>query len=91
MASVADEPTDAATPPAANLPALPGDIGPDEPSVSFRMMSCRGCPQLAPWVRDDHAENSELYDWQHAHAQATGHRQYYVWTMSRNTAKTFML
>jgi hypothetical protein len=76
---------------AANLPALPDGIGPDEPVVSFHAISCRECPEHSEWFRDDHDERGEPYDWQHAHASRAGHPTFYRWTLSRNTGKTFSL
>lgn len=76
---------------AANLPAVPAEIDPDEPVVSFHAISCRKCPAQSEWFRNDHDQNWEPYDWQHEHAKQTSHFTFYRWTLSRNTGKTFSL
>ena len=73
---------------AANLPARPGEmISPNDPTVAFRMSSCQKCPEHSEWIRDDHQERGELYVWNDDHRKATGHRDFFMWTLARNTAR----
>ncbi len=80
---------EAAMPTGARLPALPGEIDPNAPVVSFSMHECRTCPEQSPWYSSD--DEQSRYDWQIEHEKSQGHDSYYVWTVSRNTARTFVL
>jgi hypothetical protein len=71
-----------------SLPASLPTIGPNEPHATIAMLECRTCGQHSAWVRTDSdgADNT----WDAGHARATGHRGYYVWTLTRSTARVFL-
>jgi len=66
-------------------PGLP-DIDPDEPYVKFVMYECRTCHERSDWALDGDPGPS---DWQFKHSQGSSrkHRDFYLWEMSRGTAR----
>lgn len=76
------------------LPALPGDIGPNEPVVTFVMHECRTCGERSDWFRQptgaDIAEPA--YEWQFDHRKmAADHHSFYVYEVTRRTSRTFYM
>ncbi|MBB2914875.1 hypothetical protein FHS43_006187 [Streptosporangium becharense] len=69
------------------LPTGLPDTGPDEPVVTFAMLTCRACGEHGPWVRTD--EHEDVHAWDVEHQAATGHSHFYLWTLGRNTARIF--
>lgn len=70
-----------------NLPALPDGIDPNAIHVELRMMQCRACGEFGPAVDlADKANPGHL--WDPDHATATGHHDFYAWTLTRNTAQS---
>lgn len=64
---------------------LPEPTGPDEPYIEYYAMQCRTCRELGPWLNvTDTAGCGHL--WDARHLEATGHRRYYRWTVTRGTA-----
>lgn len=63
-----------------------GAISPDEAQVKFVSFQCRTCDEHGPWVNaTDHANAGGV--WDANHAAATGHDRFYLWSMTRNTAR----
>ncbi|WP_280185414.1 MULTISPECIES: hypothetical protein [Nocardia] len=66
---------------------LPDGIGPDE-NVTFVFLQCRTCGEKGPTVRaDDHGYPDG--PWDYNHGRTTGHKAFYLFTLSRQTARLF--
>lgn len=63
-------------------------IDPNERVVTFVYMQCRACEDRGPAVRsDDHATPDGSWDYEHR--KATGHDRFYLFTLTRQTARLF--
>lgn len=72
--------------------ALPGslDVDPDAPVVTLVYAQCREDGETSPWQAEDHTTRATgHYEWMSDHRQATGHRQFYTWTLTRSTARSY--
>ena len=63
-----------------------GQVGPDEPVVTFARFSCRGCDAESDWFRSNDPAASP---WDLAHKRATGHSKFYLWSITRQTSRIF--
>ncbi|WP_063044992.1 hypothetical protein [Nocardia pseudovaccinii] len=65
------------------------EIGPDAYEVKFALLECRTCRERGPIARaDNHTAEGGMFDVDHA--KATGHRNYYLFTITRNTAQVYL-
>lgn len=69
------------TAPAMRLPEIPES----DPHVEFYAMQCRTCDVMGPWLSVTDGD-STAHLWDTDHAQGTGHKRFYRWSVTRNTA-----
>ncbi|MGH3737601.1 MAG: hypothetical protein ACRDT6_18625 [Micromonosporaceae bacterium] len=75
------------------MPGLPAEgIDANAPHVRYVMTECRACGDHSHWAREDDQGNHEpAYAWMSDHSDATRHSKFYVWSITRNTARTYRL
>ena len=68
--------------------ALPEDLGPEE-NATFVFLQCRTCGESGPTERAHRDRGLPEGPWDYNHGQATGHKSFYLFTLTRQNARLF--
>lgn len=63
-------------------------VDPDAGEVKFASFQCRTCDAHGPWANTAD-KNDPNHAWDSRHCDATGHEKFYMWSITRNTARVF--
>jgi ribosomal protein S27AE len=71
----------------ADLPEFPAGIDPNAHEIRFAKYECRSCGERSEWFNADPYTFVPAADWDHRHAEKTGHDKFYLYTHTRNTSR----
>ena len=71
-----------------NLPAVPESIDPNAMIVTFGYFECRTCGQRSE-VAPANERGTVVTAWDADHKVATGHRRFYLFTVTRQTSQVW--